>query len=366
MSRCSSVVVAMLLLGCGDAAAPEAVSPPLPAGVVELDESQARELQLTIDTVRLADVAVPLDVPAMVVTPDPATAHLGSIVEGRVVRVPVLPGDRVRAGDVLVVLHSHELATARRDLVAAEAATAAARAAVERSARLLAAGAVAQEEVEQRRSALAAAEAERARAEEMVSHLHPEGEEATIVAPSDGTVLAVHVNVGEAVVVGAPLVEVGDARTLWVTGWVPERAVPQLGTGREARVTLAAFPGDTFAARIVRTGGALDAARRALDVRVALTSPPRGLVPGMFATLILPTGERAERAVLPAEAVQRTADGAGVYLREGPLRFRFQPVTAVHALPDGTVAVDGLPAGIEIVTAGAYRLRAITEIGPGE
>ncbi|HPF60632.1 MAG TPA: efflux RND transporter periplasmic adaptor subunit [Gemmatimonadales bacterium] len=366
MTRILPLLALAALAACGAEAAPDEVAPAAVAGVLDLDEAQARELQLAVDTVRLEDVAVPLDVPAMVVTPDPATAHLGSIVEGRVVRVPVLPGDRVRAGDVLVVLHSHELATARRDLIAAEAATAAARAAVERSDRLLAAGAVAREEVEQRRSALAAAEAERARAEEMVSHLHPDGEEATIVAPADGTVLAVHVNVGEAVVVGEPLVDVGDARTLWVTGWVPERAVPQVGTGREARVTLAAFPGDTFAARVVRSGGALDPERRALDVRVVLTAPPPGLVPGMYATLILPTGELAPRAILPAEAVQRTADGAGVYLREGPLRFRFHPVAAATALTDGTIAVDGLPEGVEIVTRGAYRLRAISEIGPGE
>ncbi len=171
------------------------------------------------------------------------------------------------------------------------------------------------EEVEQRRATFAAARAEQKRAEDLVKHLHPDGDDVTIVAPTDGTVMAVRVNPGEAVTVGMPLVEIGDARSFWVTGWVPERAVPQ-ARRRDGPVALAAFPGDTFTARVVRTGGALDPVRRALDVRVALEHPPAGVVPGMYATILLSAGDRVERAVLPAEAVQRTAQGAGVFLRE--------------------------------------------------
>jgi cobalt-zinc-cadmium efflux system membrane fusion protein len=326
---------------------------------------QLRGLALVIDTVTLEQVAIPLDIPATVGTPDPATAHLGSIVEGRVVRVPVLPGDHVRAGAPVVIIHSHELSAARRDLAAAEAEVSAAGAALDRSAKLLDVGAVSLEEVEQRRATFAAARAEQKRAEDLVKHLHPDGDDVTIVAPTDGTVMAVRVNPGEAVTVGMPLVEIGDARSFWVTGWVPERAVPQVRAGGTARVVLAAFPGDTFTARVVRTGGALDPVRRALDVRVALEHPPAGVVPGMYATILLSAGDRVERAVLPAEAVQRTAQGAGVFLRETANRFRFRPVASAIALPDGTVAVEGLEAGLEVVTAGAFRLHAAANLGGG-
>lgn len=353
-----------LVVACGGATAtPEAEQ--LPAGVVDLDPAQLSALDLVIDTVEVTQVAIPLDIAATVSTPDPATAHLGSIVEGRVVRVPVLPGDRVRAGTPVVIIHSHELSAARRDLVAAEAEVAASGAALERSTRLLEVGAVSLEEVQQRRATFAAAQAEQRRAEDLVEHLHPDGDDVTIVAPTDGTVMAVRVNPGEAVTVGMPLVEIGDARSFWVTGWVPERAVPFVTQGGTARVVLAAFPGDTFAARVVRTGGALDPARRALDVRVALESPPAGVVPGMYATMLLAGGDRAERALLPAEAVQRTAQGAGVFVRETASRFRFRPVTEAIALPQGGVAVAGLEPGLEVVTRGAYRLHAAANLDAG-
>ncbi len=81
--RCFAVVLALLVACGGDAPVAEPEQPPV--GVVDLDPVQLRGLALVIDTVTLEQVAIPLDIPATVGTPDPATAHLGSIVEGRVV-----------------------------------------------------------------------------------------------------------------------------------------------------------------------------------------------------------------------------------------------------------------------------------------
>jgi cobalt-zinc-cadmium efflux system membrane fusion protein len=343
-----SVLAGMALAACGGA--PEAAPPAaLPAGVVELPATARQGLTFVLDTVALEAVAVPLAVPASITTADPRTATIGSIVEGRVDEVLVLPGAAVRAGQLLARIHSHELATARRDLAAAEAQAAFAASALRRAEALLAADAVSQEEVERRRTTLAAAAAERERAAELVSHLHPVGDDVGVLAPRGGTVLAVHVKRGAAVTVGAPLLDVGDTRALWAEGAVPERALRQLAAGRAARVVLA--EGDTLEGRIASMGGALDTLRRTLDVRVALASAPAWLRPGVFATLLLPGGERAPRAVLPGEAVQRLADGE---------RFRAVPVTGAM-LPDGRVAVTGLVAGQVVVVKGAYALRARLE-----
>jgi membrane fusion protein, heavy metal efflux system len=349
-----------LLAACGTEP-PPAEPAAVPAGTVMLDQAQQATARLARDTVRLVETALPLEVAGTVATADPASAHVGSIVEGRVVRIAVLPGARVRAGQVLVVIHSHELADAQRDLAAAQAMRVAAEAAWQRSSSLLASGAVSREEVERRTAARDAAAAEVTRASELVEHLHPLGNDVTVVAPADGTVFAVHTKVGEVVLPGTTLVDVGSPSRLWVTGWVPERAVPHLGTGTRVAVRLAAFPNDTFAGRVVSTVGALDAARRALDVRVALDRVPTGLVPGMFATITLDNAERAPRALLPSEAVQRTASGTGVFVDEGGGRFRFRPVASAFALDSARVAVEGLPEGLVVVTTGAYRVRAALE-----
>lgn len=364
ISTLRTSLLLLALVACGSSPGEVTEGPTLPAGTIELTVAQLAEANIALDTVRITDVAVPIAIPGSVDAADPTSAIAGSIVDGRVEQVYVIPGARVAAGDLLVRIHSHELADARRDLIAAEAEANAARRAWERSARLLEARAVAVEEVEAREATWLAAKGELARATEIVEHLHPVGEDVTIRAPTSGVVFSVSVHLGEAVMAGQPLVQLGDDRALWVTAWVPEVAVPGLQPAAAARVTLAAFPNDTFAARLVRLGGRVDPVRRAVDVRAALTSPPQGLRPGMFAMLHLETGPPQPRAVLPEEAVQRGEGGTAVFVVDAPNRFRRVPVADAVMLPGGMVAVSGLRDGMVVVTRGAYTLRALLETDP--
>ncbi|HEU4698459.1 MAG TPA: efflux RND transporter periplasmic adaptor subunit [Gemmatimonadales bacterium] len=352
----------LAVAACGGAPAPEAAATP-PAGTVELTPAQVRAAGIRSDTARLVEVSLPVSVPATLGPPDSLAVRAGAIVEGRVERVLVLPGDRVRAGDPLVHIHSHELADAQRDLAAAASQRAFAETALRRAERLFAAEAVAREEVERRRVALDQAEADYRRSREIVDHLHPSPEGDVVVrAPRAGTVFAVHVQAGEAVLVGAPLVDLGDASRLWATGWVPERASLPLAPGDSLAVTLEALPGVRLPARVVRLGGAVDSLRRAVEVRAALVRAPAGVRPGMFATLELPAGAPARRTVLPADAVQRTSDGEVVFVGEAPGVYRARAVKTTP-LADGRLAVEGLAEGVPVVVAGAYALKAELERG---
>ena len=333
-----------------------------PAGTVVLSEAQMTRAGIVIDTTRLETVSLPLSVAGTVVTPDPLTASVGSIVEGRIERVLVLPGDRVAAGDPLVHIHSHELATAQRDLAAAAAEHAVAEAAYRRSARLLAAEAVSQEEVERRAATLEQARAELERSREVVDHLHPSPDGDVVVrAPRSGVVFAVKIRSGEAVVVGAPLVDLGDASRLWVTGFIPENAVVNVGPAATVVVSFDALPGVRVEGRVVRMGGVVDSIRRAVEVRIELERVPPGVRPGMFASLLVPAADPAERVVLPADAVQRTQEGDAVFVVDGPGTFRLHRVRAA-ALPDGRMAVELLPAGLPVVVKGAYALKSELEV----
>ncbi len=348
---------AVFLTACGGHTAAPEVAPP-PPGTVRLTPEQVRTAGIVVDTTRIVRATLPLTVPGTVVTPDPLTAHLGSIVEGRVERVAVLPGDVVRAGEALIHIHSHEVATAQRDLTTAEAQVRVARAALERSSRLLAAEAVSREEVERRQAQLDEAEAELKRSRDMVLHLSPSPEGDVVVrAPRAGTIFDVKVRPGEAVVVGTALLELGDASQLWVTGFIPENAAVAVRPGALLTVRFEAMPEASVTGRVVRLGGVVDSLRRAVDLRVELSHVPAGIRPGMFASLVLPAGEPAERVVLPAEAVQRTADGDVIFVQDAPGSYHLRPVKA-EALDGGQMAVADLPAGLPVVTKGAYALKS--------
>jgi cobalt-zinc-cadmium efflux system membrane fusion protein len=351
----------VIALGACGKEAPPPVEESLPAGTVVLTPARLRTAKLEVDTVRLEQVSLPLRVPATVVTPELATARVGSIVEGRVDEVLVIPGDHVAAGAPLMLIHSHELATAARDFSSAEAELQAAQAAYDRSAKLLADEAVAKEEVERRGAQLTTAKAEYRRASEIMDHLSPSAQgDVTVRAPRAGVVFDVHVRAGEAVTPGTMLVDLGDPTRLWATGFVPENAALAVTPGTQVAVVMDALPGDTVMAKVVRTGGMVDSLRRAVEVRVALDQVPPGVRPGMFASLVLPAGARAERVVLPEGAVQRMADGEVVFVQETPGRFRARPVKA-QPIGGGRVAVEGLSAGMVVVTQGAYFVRAALE-----
>ncbi len=350
------------LAACGGAE-PEAEAAPPGDGTVTLTETQRASAGIRVAEVSPAEIRVPVVLPAELAPPDTALARIGSIVEGRVERVVVVPGDEVRAGQALAYVHSHELADATRDLTSAAADLEYAQAAFDRSSALLDAGAVAAEEVERRRADLDRARAEHVRATEMVDHLDPSPDgDVTVRAPRAGQVLEVFVEPSAAVVPGDPLVEVGSVDHLWATAYVSEDHAARLRPGAEARITLRALPGDTVAGRVIRVGGRVDPATRTVEIRVDVPSPPTGARPGMYATVELRGAESRTAVVVPADAVQfyEGRDVVLVEVTEG--RYRPVPVS-VMPVGEGRIAVEGIEVGTRVVVEGAYFVRASLEQG---
>ncbi len=357
----------LALVGPACAAEEEASAPPPPVDpdrvVLEADQIEALRLRweaVAVDTLR------PLrEVPGVLAPPDTAMAAVGSVVEGRVARVRIVAGDRVRAGDPLVELHTHELTDARGELARAEAERSYAQAALDRGADLFDAGAISREELERRERDAAAAEGGVARWAEVVEHLHPVAYDlAAAIAPFDGVVHEVQVSPGEAVVPGTPLVRVGATDALWVTARVPEDAAADLADGVEVEVISGS---ESFVARVVRAGARVDPETRAIEVRLALLEPSTTLRPGSWVTALIPIGEGTAATALPEAAVVRSDIGDAVYVREGEGVFRRLAVQA-SPLRAGHLRVTGVPAGAEVVVVGAYRLEAarITATGEGE
>lgn len=350
------------LAACGGGE-PEAEAAPPGDGTVTLSETQRASAGVRVAEVSPSEIRVPVVLPAELAPPDTALARIGSIVEGRVERVVVVPGDEVRAGQALAFIHSHEMADATRDLAAAVADLAYAQAAFDRSSALLDAGAVAAEEVERRRADVERARAEHARATEMVDHLDPSPDgDVTVRAPRAGLVLEVFVEPSAAVVPGDPVVEVGSVDHLWATAYVSEDHAARLSPGAEARVTLRALPGDTVEGRVVRVGGRVDAATRTVEIRVDVPSPPRGARPGMYATVELRGAESRTAVVVPADAVQFFEGRDVVLVEVGEGRYRPVPVS-VLPVGEGQIAVEGIEAGTRVVVEGAYFVRAALEQG---
>lgn len=318
-------------------------------------------------------------------TLDPAATHaLGSIVEGRVTRVLAHPGDRVRAGQVLVTLHSHEmldataaLAAARAGLASAESALRLAGEAAARAERLHAARALSLAELEEARAALAEAEAHRdqaaaelVRAEEMHEHLVGDGpipdgvgsHEVLVRAPIDGVVVARDAEPGNVALVGAPLITVSRLNTLALSLHLPEEAVAAARVGAPVRFTVPAYLGRTFEATLQRVGAAIDTRTRTLEVVARVDNSEDLLRPEMYVNAeVLGDGD-GETIIVPAEAVHLIEDQSVVIAAEptgdGGLFIEALPVRVGRRSGSAVEILAGLEEGRAIIVRNAATARA--------
>jgi RND family efflux transporter MFP subunit len=341
-----------------------------------LSAEAAAIAEFTVDTARQQPWRAAVRAPARVMLDPAAVQTIGSITEGRIKEVRVRVGDRVAAGQVLVVIHSHEIMDARGALAQAEAHVRAATAthaqavaAAERAARLLAAKAVAQAELERTEvartvaaAALEGAQAEQARAEALVEHLVGEGplppgvdpHDVLIRAAAPGVVTARDAQPGTVVLPGVPLVTVGDPGRLQLQLALSSEAAAGVRAGSGVRYELTDAPGRWHGAVVTRVAPTVDTLTRTVEALARPTGPASGARAEAYAQAEVLGVAEAPVVVVPAAAVQAMDGdsvviaveprGAGVFLRALPVRVgrRAGPLVELRGgVPAGTAVIVG-------------------------
>jgi RND family efflux transporter MFP subunit len=277
-------------------------------------------------------------------------ATLSAQTAGRVVELPYDVDDYVPAGAVVVRFTDVEQQAgqrqARAQLAAAEAADREAQADFERISGIYERRLVAKAQLDaataRRDSARAALDAARA-----VARSSAEQVDYTVIrAPYPGIVVKRHVEVGESVRPGQPLISGISLGQLRVQVDVPQSDIAAIRDARKAAVLL-----DDGARRIeateVTTFPFADPQTHTFKVRVELPEAETDLHPGMTVKVAFAVGE-TERLLLPASALVRrgevsavyVADATGVVLRQVRLGHRFGERYEVLA---------GLSAGEQVV-----------------
>lgn len=320
-------------------------------------------------------------------------ASVSSKISGRLESLSVSEGSYVRKGDVIARLEHADYAAA---LAASEAGALAAEAALreaevardqwvrdERRAReLMAAGLIASQEAESAAASLAAAEArvtsaraQAASARAGTSLAAANLENTVIRAPFDGTVLRKDAEVGEIVapaVTGGGLtrgavVTMADLATLEVEVDVNEAYIAQIRSAQPCRITLDAYPAESFRGEVRQVVPTADRQRATVQVKVSILDRDPRILTEMGARVdflaAAPAGGEAgaaaasaSRVVVPAAAVVSEGGGAAVWMvREGKAVRR-----AVEAGPvsGGVREVrSGLGGGETLVISGFESLR---------
>jgi cobalt-zinc-cadmium efflux system membrane fusion protein len=342
-----------------------------PANILEVEETMLRDLRLTTTTVELRPGGEGVNVAGELQADQNRYAEVGAPVTARVVRLLAVPGQSVRAGQVLAEAQSTDLGRARADYDAAQARVTLTRAALERK-RALADRIVPRREVQEAEADLAAALAEMRSATATLQALGApatRGGDASrlpLVAPIAGTVIERGIALGQMIDPEHVAFRIGDLSSLWLVAHAFERDAVRIAIGAPARVSLAAFPGQAFTGRVTYVGRQVEAASRTIPVRVELANPQQALRPGMSASAWLQVSTAGQNVVtVPVAALQRVRDQWVVFIPKGPRTFEIRMVGRGRDLQGEAEVLSGVKPGETVVVDGAFLLKAEAEKAEG-
>ncbi len=302
---------------------------------------------MTVVTVQPSTLVRTLQFSARVATV--SRVDVGATVTGRVRQVRVVEGVRVQAGQVLIELEEDEWRAGLRQAQATQVQAAAtrrnAREELARMQALVAQGFVTASRADDARRAVDVAQAQEGAALAAVEVARARLAQARIVAPTAAHVLARHVEPGQIVQAGKPLLSLALAGPTQLVATVDERFLAQLQRGQRADVVADAFPQQRFAARVSALAPAIDPQRGAVEVRLDLEGPePSFLREDLTVSVEVETGRREQALVLPLVAV-REGDAVWVVddgrLQSRPVRLGLRTLQAVEVL-------QGLAAGEQV------------------
>jgi Cu(I)/Ag(I) efflux system membrane fusion protein len=185
----------------------------------------------------------------------------------------------------------------------------------------------------------------------------------TLTSPASGFVVEKSVFEGGRIGPGMNLYRIADLSIVWVDGEVFEKDLGLVGQGQAARVTVQAYPGETFAGQVTYVYPTVTVEARTGRVRVALANPGLRLKPGMYAEVELEVAAGEKRLVVPRGAVHATGERSWVFLQtaEGTLVAR-EVTTGLVAGGDIEILA-GLEEGDSVVASANFLIDAESSMG---
>ncbi len=232
-------------------------------------------------------------------------------VGGAVVAVGPDIGEAVARNALLARIEANSLDDALRSSQAGVASAQAnyelARREVDRTAALVAGGAVAQRELDRVRSTAAAAKAGVDQAQALAAGSRSQLGDATVRSPIAGVVAQRAVNQGDVVTMGAVLYEIIVPSTMRLEASVSSADLSLVAVGKTLTFEVRGYPGQRFTGTIQRIAPAADPVTRQVPLIVEIPNPGGKLIAGLFAEGRVASEERST-LVIPQAAVDGSAD----------------------------------------------------------
>jgi HlyD family secretion protein len=344
----------------------------------------------------------------------PNRINIASQMTGVVADVPVVEGQLVKAGDVLIVLDDRELRAtatqaegvvaqadaklrqireltlpaAQQSLVQARATLLNAENAHARALKLNADGYATRVTLDEAVKALDVARAQAKSAELQVAAAQKDGSDyvlaetqrsqaeaslasarsrlsyTAIKAPRAGTLISRNVEAGNTVAPGAILMVLSPGGETQLVVLIDEKNLALMSIGQSAIASADAYAKSTFPAEVFYVNPGVDLQRASVEVKLKVPAPPSYLRQDMTVSVDIEIARRADAVILPVGSVSGVTTPTPWVLKVVSGRAKRSPITL--GIVSGGIAeiVSGLKAGDLVVPAGnsaikdGHRVRA--------
>lgn len=290
MKRSLIVIATVLAMAaCAKKEAPKAVvraeAPPLPADVATVSAAVAT------DTASSSGVPLAGESGGTIVATgefvSPVRSEISARIPGRVARLFVEEGSRIRKGDPLLALETDytrlNLQKAEADAQRAAAAEQDAARDLDRKKELIAKQSIPQATFDRTQAAYDQARAMRASALAQASIFRQQLSDSVLRSPLDGVVAEKRTDVGQRLgdnTVALVLVQISPLKLRFR---VPEKYLAQVRAGQSVKATVDPYPNESFEGRVTTVGGVIDPATRSFFVETEFPNRDGRLKPGLFA-----------------------------------------------------------------------------------
>lgn len=349
------------------------------AEVVELDARQLERAGVEVREVVERGFGDSQRVVGQVIRVPGSTLTVKAVIPGRIEDLRVAPGDRVRAGEVLVELHAHELLTMQAKLLKDRDRATLAATRLESGRELYAIEGISRLDLQVREQEAYSAQLDFSiTREELLDHGFPEAaleavleSRATdahlpIVAPAGGVILELFVEDQEWVEEYQTVLVMGDPKRVELELQIAPDQAAGVNTGDLVEFAPVGQTDLIGRARVVNKVPQVDAGTRTIKLRAEIIEGGASLYPGVFVEGAVAHGDPRRAAAVPVSAIINVEGEDVVFVELAEGSFEVRPV--VLGVFNGVVheVIGGVEIGDRIATGGVFLLKSTLLGGEGE
>lgn len=149
------------------------------------------------------------------------------------------------------------------------------------------------------------------------------------------------------------LFTISDLQNVWVQANVYESNISLIHLGDNVDVTTLAYPGRIFKGKVNKVMNVLDPSSKVMKLRVVLPNPSYALKPEMYASIRVNNAAGGQTLSVPSEAVIFDHSQYYVLIYNSRSDVQIRPVTVINTVDNRTFIQSGLKEGEKVICSDA-------------